>query len=324
MILLLDQLFTKITGKNLPDEIHEKFYHLLRTPQKKIRNMIVSYIKEFSKMTPFQLRVTGWSYKYENLKDVIEYIKGPRGMKNNRFKDLFYRYESDGHYGICEPVHTSVKSWSFHFQGEEPHYDIRVILYFSDRIDMINCCKRFTEKGGLFSNSCCLDARDCSHYSRCVFCDKFLSKRSEKYRELKHYGYKNSMAFDLMNKRYDSSQHNKSWDNWIMSTPLCIGCRYSKERQDIFRRQLIDPNAHYMTIQHNPTERILHNQELSQSVTYQRKNIPQSWKPPDKTPLDYVKKLSEITDTHHYNYWNPQYTADEYIWRQENRNVMRQ
>ena len=125
-----------------------------------------------------------------------------------------------------------------------------------------------------------------------------------------------------------SGKTGYEWNSYITGVPICTCCRYSKERQDENRMNMLSQNGeNYAT----PPSHFKNSQEYHRSIarSYPKpdmSHIPKDIKLDWPTPLDYSLTYWNLTDPTESSwgvwFWHPDLSADEYMrYQQYKRNL---
>ena len=254
MYLIISQLCLALTGSCFPENVFEDILFYLLQGQRKRRITLGNKLRDFHKMSPFQLSLSGFPREYysgdeydtlNKIKKLLGYSKG--------FKKTFFTKTSaiSGEKHIMEPVFISFKTW----KGEglcEPlrrqwwnnelgefgdakdsysanHHSLKIILYFKSLSDMTTVDSLFRQKGFNEKKKYTLKTLDISWMSKCVFCGDFMKQRSERVRT------------SCTDPRELSRYCNNA--SYITDVPICTCCRNSKERQGENRMNMLSRNG---------------------------------------------------------------------------------
>ena len=351
MYLIISQLCLALTGSCFPENVFEDILFYLLQGQRKRRITLGNKLRDFHKMSPFQLSLSGFPREYysgdeydtlNKIKKLLGYSKG--------FKKTFFTKTSaiSGEKHIMEPVFISFKTW----KGEglcEPlrrqwwnnelgefgdakdsysanHHSLKIILYFKSLSDMTTVDSLFRQKGFNEKKKYTLKTLDISWMSKCVFCGDFMKPRSERVRtscsdpeELSRYC--NHARYPLTGTRFHE------WDSYITGVPICTCCRNSKERQGENRMNMLSRNGENFA---TPPSHFENSQEYHKLIArmYPKpdlSHIPKDIKLDWPTPLDYSLTYWYLTEPADYGsvwFWHPDLSADEYMrYKQYERNL---
>lgn len=323
MYKLLCQLFLSVIGQNLPEEVFDETLFWLLQGKRKDRQIIDRNVKQFSIMTPHQLKITGWPKEYIESRTKKGRIKVHSVLICEKFRQMFHTHNEE----TFIPCHRYIKIWDEGAEISHQITKIRVVLYFNSLEDkektkkLINThrgVKNIYEDKILKYN---LVAQDYSHLCMCSICSKFMSSRAERLQINK----RDPSVFEVYCHQNRSSISDKDdWNHELCQVPICIECLYSKERQEKFRLNMYDYD-HFKTgygIINSPEERERIN--ISNSLEVDKPDmttIPHIDKFQWATPFDYSASLKCMLNKYSAFYWHPDLTADEYMRYQEYKNL---
>ena len=357
MYILVSQLCLALTGASFPENVFSDILFYLLQGQRGARATLGQKVKDFHKMTPFQLSLSGFPIEYysqseydtlNKIKKILGYSMFHLGKWSERqgFANTFFTKTSaiSGEKHYMKPVFISLKAW----RGEglksplrrhwwsnrrdlvsklpANHHSLKIILYFKSLSDMKAVDSLFRQKGFNEKKKYTLKTLDISWMSKCVFCGDFMKQRSEKVRssftnpeELSRYC--NNASYPL------SGKTGYEWSSFITDVPICSCCRNSKERQGENRMNMLSRNGEdYAT----PPFHFKNSKEYHQSMArmYPKpdlSHIPKDIKLDWPTPLAYSLTYWDLTETGDHGssyFWHPDLSADEYMrYKQYERNL---
>ena len=168
MYLIISQLCLALTGATFPENVFEDILFYFLQGQRKERINLGNKVKDFHKMTPFQLSLSGFPQEYysNDEYDTLNKIKKLLGYSKG-FHNTFFTKTSaiSGIKHIMKPVFISFKTW----KGEglksslsaarwaglrdlvsdlpANHHSLKIILYFKSLNDMKAVDSLFRQKG---------------------------------------------------------------------------------------------------------------------------------------------------------------------------------
>ncbi len=348
MYLIISQLCLALTGSCFPENVFEDILFYLLQGQRKRRITLGNKVRDFHKMTPFQLSLSGFPREYysgdeyDTLNKIKKLLGVRRVRKSKGFQKTFFTKTSaiSGEKHIMEPVFISLKTW----KGEgfsplrrshlgdpiwkphpENHNSLKIILYFKSLNDMKAVDSLFRQKGFNEKKKYTLKTLDISWMSKCVFCGDFMKPRSERVRT--------SCSDSEELSRYCnyglpiSSKTGYEWTSYITDVPICTCCRNSKERQSENRMNMLSRNGEDFA---TPPSHFKNSKEYHQLIArmYPKpdlSHIPKDIKLDWATPLDYSLTYWDLTEPPSHgsaSFWHPDLSADEYMrYKQYERNL---
>jgi len=348
MYLIISQLCLALTGSCFPENVFVDILFYLLQGQRKRRITLGNKVRDFHKMTPFQLSLSGFPREYysgdeyDTLNKIKKLLGVRRVRKSKGFQKTFFTKTSaiSGEKHIMEPVFISLKTW----KGEgfrplrrshlgdpiwKPHpenrHSLKIILYFKSLNDMKAVDSLFRQKGFNEKKKYTLKTLDISWMSTCVFCGDFMKPRSERVRT--------SCSDSEELSRYCnyglpiSSKTGYEWTRYITDVPICTCCRNSKERQSENRMNMLSRNGEDFA---TPPSHFKNSKEYHQLIArmYPKpdlSHIPKDIKLDWATPLDYSLTYWDLTEPIGYgtaSFWHPDLSADEYMrYKQYERNL---
>ncbi len=340
MYLIISQLCLALTGASFPENVFEDILFYLLQGQRKGRITLGHKVKDFHKMTPFQLCLLGFPRKYYSNGEYHTLNKIKKIFNSEGFIKTFFTHTEAGENHIITPAHISLKTWKGKDNPslserwglgpstrEKNNVCLKIILYFKSLKDMTTVDSLFRRNGFNEKKKYILKTLDISWLSNCVFCGDFMKNRSERVRtsctdpeDLSRYC--NNVHYPI------SGKTGYEWNSYITGVPICTCCRYSKERQDENRMNMLSQNGeNYAT----PPSHFKNSQEYHRSIarSYPKpdmSHIPKDIKLDWPTPLDYSLTYWNLTDPTESSwgvwFWHPDLSADEYMrYQQYKRNL---
>jgi len=348
MYLIISQLCLALTGATFPENVFEDILFYFLQGQRKGRINLGDKVKDFHKMTPFQLSLSGFPQEYysNDEYDTLNKIKKLLGYSRG-FHNTFFTKTSaiSGIKHIMKPVFISFKTWKGEGLKSAPrglelraggeifvsglpanHHSLKIILYFKSLNDMKAVDSLFRQKGFNEKKKYELKTLDISWMSKCVFCGDFMKQRSERVRksctdpeELSRYC--NNASNPLTGNR------PHEWDSYITDVPICTCCRNSKERQGENRMNMLSRNGENFA---TPPSHFENSKEYHKLIArmYPKpdlSHIPKDIKLDWPTPLDYSLTYWDLTEPPSHGsgwFWHPDLSADEYMrYHQHKRNL---
>ena len=309
MYLLLCQLFSCITGHNLPEEVFDVMFYLLQG-KRSGRGDIGRDIKDFGKQSPHQILLTDIpTHLYQTYERCHHFNKA---MFSRDFRELLYRHpylEEE----IFKPVWMSQTIWI------DKTYDKPIV-----RMNLVLDMETESQKQIVLRNMKCIRqtysgyrlnwlpkcrALDISWMSSCVFCGEFMRFRSNKLRKQKSDIEKICEKINRLDYNYVDEFYNLGE---IKRVPICSQCESSKERQGKYRMNMLSRGDWGDSFYHE-RDYLYHRSIGNLYILPDTSNIPVDIKCSFETPLDYSMMYWNLTDPLSDYFWHPDMSADEYM-----------
>ena len=111
MYLIISQLCLALTGASFPENVFEDILFYLLQGQRKGRITLGHKVKDFHKMTPFQLCLLGFPRKYYSNGEYHTLNKIKKIFNSEGFIKTFFTHTEAGENHIITPAHISLKTW---------------------------------------------------------------------------------------------------------------------------------------------------------------------------------------------------------------------
>jgi len=305
MYKLLCQLFLAITGQNLPEEAFDVIFPFLQG-KRKGRGDIGLGVTDYSNITPHQILLCDIPLQYYQTWE--QFLELKKKMSKKEFKNKYY-LDSAGK--RCKPSWESKNIWVDRTY-EKPMVCLNYILYMKSEHDkrvVLNNLNRneYDDR---------LRGIDISWASSCIFCGDFMRLSSYKLKNQK----KDIEETCTKINKYGVDYNDEIAYKIRMGVPVCGLCRNSKERQELYRMNLLSRGDWGETFYHERSEQF-HRDVGDLNPKPDMSKVPKGIKPHWDTPLDYSEmSYWNLSDPFSDDFWHPDLTADEYMrWMEHSR-----
>ena len=301
MFQLLTQLFLAVTGGySLPEEVFDVLFPLLQGKRKRRENITLD-ITDYSKMTPFQILLYDIPCQEYQTWEQFQGLR--KKINSKRWTKLYYL---DSEKKKCRPLWHSRRIWKDRTYTNEM-VRINYILYMKNEEEKNVVLRNMNRLNNSFVRGV-----DISWMSSCVFCGDFMKIRSYSLKNQKKNVNDICEQINRLGYNYGATFEEPVKRN-LKSVPICNLCEKSKDRQGLYRMNMLSRGDWGETFYHERSEEY----HRSLGRMYQKpdmSDIPSNIKLHWETPLDYSPFLYwNMTDPLSDYFWHPELSADEYM-----------